>query len=306
MAKNKSLVFVIVMLVLVLGIFLLSDGLQFDFTIPGVNDQTQPPGGDEQDDFEGYTPPNLDDDVPDEQKYYCCQAMGVESCYLGGCPSSGIELSSHNTIALCNAACSQDEEEPSSTYCGDVVLPDYGDLDALCQEEGSCSDYNQAGDCHHYWDYNAREHKCGCTPAYYCGQYCYEYYYTNDCECPPGSYREMVTRSTFVCIPDGYDYCEDGVPQQEATVEACSSDTDCYSMLGEGWLCESGVCIAVTSDTCNSLATGRDYDTGTWLTIPPDMTCDMYCDDYCDGHCWDYEFGNEWSDCCAVECAEQW
>lgn len=91
------------------------------------------------------------------------------------------------------------------TYCEDVELPMYGDLGGICEAQGYCADdiYN----CGHYWDYNAGEHKCSCTSANFCGQYCYEYVYTNGCECPPNSYQDWTSRSTFVCVPNGH-YCD--------------------------------------------------------------------------------------------------
>ena len=98
----------------------------------------------------------------------------------------------------------------SKTICEDIVLPQYGDLDALCQESTSC--YNE--ECHHYWWYNQQVHKCGCTETFFCGQYCYEYFYTSGCECPPDSYQQLTSRSTFMCIPEGYDECVNGVPEK--------------------------------------------------------------------------------------------
>jgi len=97
--------------------------------------------------------------------------------------------------------------EPT-TSCEDVrFTPPYGDLDPICQE-ADCS----TGDCHHYWWYNALEHRCGCTETFFCGQYCFEYLYTIDCDCPPDSFKEIVTRSTFRCVPNGYTTCEGSTP----------------------------------------------------------------------------------------------
>lgn len=92
--------------------------------------------------------------------------------------------------------------------CGNVNIPgDIGDKGSYCSEYGFC----EVGSCENYWDYTNKEHNCGCTESFFCGQYCYEYYYTTECECPPGSERVLITRSTFVCVPDKY-YCQDGVP----------------------------------------------------------------------------------------------
>jgi hypothetical protein len=100
-------------------------------------------------------------------------------------------------------------EEDTSTACEDVVLPQYGDLGGICREEGNCETNN----CEHYWWYNEQEHKCGCTDTTFCGQYCFDYHYTVNCECPPDSYKQLTSRSTFMCIPNGYDTCVDGNPE---------------------------------------------------------------------------------------------
>ena len=99
----------------------------------------------------------------------------------------------------------ENETYEELTLCSDVLLPQYGDLGGICRDEGWCLD--DAYSCEHYWDYNNKEHKCGCSESYFCGQYCFEYYYTTQCDCPLGSYREIVTRSTFQCVPEG---CECG------------------------------------------------------------------------------------------------
>lgn len=103
----------------------------------------------------------------------------------------------------------ENETYEELTLCSDVLLPKYGDLGGICRDEGWCPD--DAYSCEHYWDYNNQEHKCGCSELYFCGQLCYEYYYTTPCECPPGSTRETITRSTFQCVPDGHECFEGNV-----------------------------------------------------------------------------------------------
>lgn len=130
-----------------------------------------------------------------------------------------------NTIAyagcLCNKAVPHgfvpepDPEIEEFTACVDVQLPSFGDLGGICSAEGTCGEDDS---CSHYWDYINQEHKCSCSESFYCGQYCYDYFYTNGCECPPNSYKKLTSRSTFMCIPDGH-YCEDGNPVEEAGVE---------------------------------------------------------------------------------------
>ena len=94
--------------------------------------------------------------------------------------------------------------------CTEVVLPEYGDLGGICRESGYCLD--PILNCEHYWDYNDQIHRCDCTEAsHFCGQYCFSYYYTVDCECPPDSYREIITRSTFQCVPNGHTCFEGNV-----------------------------------------------------------------------------------------------
>ena len=106
---------------------------------------------------------------------------------------------------------SDGEEYTPFVVCEGIELPQYGDLGALCAV-GDCEDESCV--CSHYWDYLNQIQMCGCTETSYCGQYCYEYLYTNGCECPPNSIRETVTRSTFRCVPEGY-YCENGLPIAE-------------------------------------------------------------------------------------------
>lgn len=102
------------------------------------------------------------------------------------------------------------EEGLSQVDCEDVIIPsDVGDKGSYCEEQPGCTTEKT---CSHYWWYNEQEHKCGCTETFYCGQYCYEYLYTGGCECPPDSYQDWTSRSTYRCIPIGYDACTDGVP----------------------------------------------------------------------------------------------
>lgn len=96
---------------------------------------------------------------------------------------------------------SENETYEPVTFCFDVELPQYGDLGGICRADGYCDQEDNT--CEHYWDYTNQIHKCGCSDMTFCGQYCYEYYYTTECACPPNSYREIVTRSTFRCVPDG-------------------------------------------------------------------------------------------------------
>ena len=89
------------------------------------------------------------------------------------------------------------------TPCGEVVLPAYGDLGGICRSEGTCIN-DESLSCEHYWDYNDRTHRCGCVETTFCGQYCFSYFYLGtNCECPPGSFKELTSRSTYQCVPDG-------------------------------------------------------------------------------------------------------
>lgn len=100
------------------------------------------------------------------------------------------------------------------TVCTDVLVPlGTGDVGGYCEDNGYCFGKSEGFRCDNYFDYNAKQHKCACTQTFFC-QYCYEYFYTNVCVCPPGSYKQLTSRSTFVCIPDGYDTCVDGVPEK--------------------------------------------------------------------------------------------
>ena len=50
----------------------------------------------------------------------------------------------------------EQDQEQQQIICEDVELPQYGDLDTLCQEATSCENE----ECHHYWWWNGKEHKC--------------------------------------------------------------------------------------------------------------------------------------------------
>ena len=125
-----------------------------------------------------------------------------------------------NSVAFYGCLCKQtvpdpweepstDNPEQQTVACKDVELPAFGDLGGICAEHSdTCDDFV----CDHYWDYVHKEHKCGCTPTTFCGQYCYEYV-VDTCECPPYSSWQTLSKSTFQCVPDGY-YCEGGTPKE--------------------------------------------------------------------------------------------
>ena len=107
---------------------------------------------------------------------------------------------------------SNDGEDPVATVaCEGLDLTNQeGDLGTYCSNFGYCEE--EGCGCDHFWDWGRQTHLCSCTQDFFCGQYCYEYFYTNDCECPPSTIYEIVTRSTFQCVPVGY-VCIDGYPE---------------------------------------------------------------------------------------------
>jgi len=104
-----------------------------------------------------------------------------------------------------------DNENYEPITCMNIDLPDFGDMGGICSEDASCPD---DGNCDHYWDYVNKEHHCGCTESTYCGQYCYTYTYQIGCECPPNSAQVWDSRSTYMCVPEGY-FCWEGNPIEE-------------------------------------------------------------------------------------------
>jgi hypothetical protein len=137
--------------------------------------------------------------VPEYAGYYEFKAI---------CENCTTDLAGLNVTEKTVNDTEEDEQQQDLTACEDIGLPSYGDLGALCAE-GYCDDSSCT--CSHYWDYLNQEHLCGCADGYYCGQYCYEYFF-GDCECPPNSEVEILTRSTFQCVPT-YHTCVDGVPE---------------------------------------------------------------------------------------------
>lgn len=51
-------------------------------------------------------------------KYYCCYAMGVHSCYEGGCPPAGVQLGVYNTLSECQANCGDESSEDDNSEDG--------------------------------------------------------------------------------------------------------------------------------------------------------------------------------------------
>ena len=159
---------------------------------------------------------NNDDNNNEEDTEYTCGT--TDNCYQGTCPSTYFcEEISSTTANWCACINDNGEVHPDwkpdgdnynpTTNCEDVVLPSTGDLDLICQTADCLS-----GNCHHYWWYNQQIHKCGCTDTFFCGQYCYDYFYTSTCECPPDSYQDITSRSTYRCIPNGYSTCNGNIP----------------------------------------------------------------------------------------------
>jgi len=140
-----------------------------------------------------------EDDETDEDGYTCGDTYSTTGVCDGTCPE-GQSCIEYMGIQGWTCEC-KDEQIPEQTPCSSVILPEYGDLGGICYDEGYCSD--TAETCSHYWDYITQEHKCGCTENFYCGQYCYEYFYTNGCICPPNSHQVWLTKSTYECEPDG-------------------------------------------------------------------------------------------------------
>lgn len=102
--------------------------------------------------------------------------------------------------------CCWDEEGGNGQDGDEEVTCDYG----LTVPEGTgdaggwCAEHACSGGlaCDNYVDKDTHEQMCACTENYFC-QPCYEYFYTVECECPPGYYEELVTKSSFWCVPEG-------------------------------------------------------------------------------------------------------
>lgn len=106
------------------------------------------------------------------------------------------------------------DNENYQLACASIDLPSFGDLGGFC-EDGACED---GFVCDNYRDWAAQVHRCGCVESSWCPVYCFEYVYTTGCDCPPGSSAFWTSRSTFYCVPDGYE-CLDGEVVESDTVE---------------------------------------------------------------------------------------
>jgi hypothetical protein len=69
-------------------------------------------------------------------QYYCCQAMGLKSCYEGGCPPAGIELGVYDSLPACQADCSSGSGTGSYTCSGSLSWCQAG----TCPTSYSCQE----------------------------------------------------------------------------------------------------------------------------------------------------------------------
>jgi len=153
-------------------------------------------------------------ELPDDTKSSCGEGYNTlfGGICEGECPSGEYCLEYEDIqTGEWYCRCKPDGWTPEDQfiYCEDIVIPtDVGDKGSYCDNWGYCA--GTIYSCGHYWLWNEQEHKCGCVEGFFCGQYCYEYFY-DTCECPPESHSEIVMRSTVQCVPDGK-ICVDGVP----------------------------------------------------------------------------------------------
>ncbi len=214
-----------------------------------------------------------------------------------------------------------DNTPAQPVYCGNVQLGTYGDFGPVCDAASDTCTNGLLADsnCYHYWDYNAKIHKCGCSVALFCGQYCYEYLYTSGCECPPGSYKKIITRSTFVCIPDGYDYCSGSTPMQEQQEPDCDSTCgglgyvhggyygggvscdDFYHYDSVSQCCCESVLAYCTNERCPMT---EIYGTSTQVAEDASGSCTAYATNWCNTHTPNHTFTglDSMPDCCCWSC----
>ena len=129
--------------------------------------------------------------------YTCDNSIAYAGCHCNKLPPSDWVVEQEDDYDW-----GENETYTPVVLCGDVGLPAYGDLGGICSAEGWCPDDTQV--CSHYWHFNEKIHKCECTDTFFCGQLCYEYTFSSsgNCECPDGSFTQIIDRSTFQCVPD--------------------------------------------------------------------------------------------------------
>ena len=124
-------------------------------------------------------PDEYPEDIPEEEtKYYCCESMGVNSCYEGGCPPAGIQLGVYDTLTLCQSNCQTEYTCGQSEYCSGSCPESY-----YCDEiweglyEWACMCINDNQEVHPDWKpdgeyYNPHDDTPAPEPDEVCNTYC--------------------------------------------------------------------------------------------------------------------------------------
>jgi hypothetical protein len=75
-------------------------------------------------------------DIPTPPQYHCCYAMGVKSCYEGGCPPAGLQLGVYDSLNECQISC--DSSASGEYTCGNSRWCASG----TCPRGYSCNEIN--------------------------------------------------------------------------------------------------------------------------------------------------------------------
>ena len=139
-----------------------------------------------------------------------CEGECIREGYYGYCEPI-YQSALTTTIIDCECYWEPIEDDGDITSCEDVDAQSafesgIGDLGGYCAENGDCS--GSIYSCSHYWDWNEKTHKCGCTDKYFC-QYCF-WYDPGLCECPPNSHEDWNFVGEVQCIPDGHSCSDEG------------------------------------------------------------------------------------------------
>ena len=189
-----------------------------------------------------------------DDNYYCCLAMGVQSCYYSGCPPAGQRVQIYDTEAECIANCIPIEEPEGS--CSDTDNGDFIFTYGVCTDaSGPTADVCPNGD---FSDYISEAY-CGSTDCMGYSTSCYAQLascYKGECirwdqDSDGDSYPDLEELDMGTDPNDANDY-----PYQET--DACEDFCSSYGFIN--WFYEDNMdivrCGTMSADDCSPVSAG--------------------------------------------------